>query len=146
MRQLTRLMIIDDEVDDVDFMIRFFEEALDGCSFETFASAEQALARLRFDDARGDNPPLSDDPDIIILDLELGAMNGFDFLKVLRRDETLRQIPVVVISGSDSRQAVDKAYEAGANAMFRKPGSLDDYRAMISSIVDYWSKTARHAA
>ena len=52
----------------------------------------------------------------------------------------------MVISGSDSRQAVDKAYEAGANAMFRKPGSLDDYRAMISSIVDYWSKTARHAA
>ncbi|WP_164159410.1 response regulator, partial [Stenotrophomonas maltophilia] len=72
-------------------------------------------------------PTLTEDPDIIILDLELGAMNGFDFLKALRKDETLKQIPVVVISGTNTKQAIDKAYEAGANAMFRKPSSLQDY-------------------
>ena len=85
-------------------------------------------------------------PDIIILDLKLGAMNGFDFLKVLRKDELTRHIPVIVISGDNSRQSVDQAYEIGANAMFRKPASLDGYRSMISSIVDYWQKTARHSA
>lgn len=146
MRQLTRLMIVDDELHDIGFMMQFFEEALSECTFETFASAELALARLNFENERGDNPTLADDPDIIILDLELGAMNGFDFLKALRKDETLKQIPVVVISGADTKQAIDKAYEAGANAMFRKPSSLQDYRSMIGAIVDYWKKTARHAA
>jgi CheY-like chemotaxis protein len=145
MRQLTRLMIVDDELHDIGFMVQFFQEALSECTFETFASAEQALARLHFQDERGDNPALADDPDIIILDLALGAMDGFDFLKELRKDETLKQIPVVVISGDDRPQAIDRAYEAGANAMFRKPSSLQGYRSMIGSIVDYWKKTARHA-
>ncbi|MCA0316928.1 MAG: response regulator [Proteobacteria bacterium] len=146
MRQLTRLMIIDDELHDIGFMVQFFQEQIEGCSFETFSSAEEALARLHFESEDGDNPVLAEDPDIIILDLKLGAMNGFDFLKVLRKDELTRHIPVIVISGDNSRQSVDQAYEIGANAMFRKPASLDGYRSMISSIVDYWQKTARHAA
>ncbi len=146
MRPLTRLMIIDDELHDIGFMLQFFEERLPNCAFETFGSAEEALARLHFTEARGDNPPLPDDPDIIILDLKLGAMDGFDFLKTLRGDEHTRHIPVIVISGTASPKAVDRAYEFGANAMFSKPVSLDGYRAMIGSIVDYWQRTAGHAA
>lgn len=146
MRQLTRLMIIDDELHDIGFMLQFFEERIPDCAFETFSSAEEALARLHFAEARGDNPHLPDDPDIIILDLKLGAMDGFDFLKSLRRDEHLRHIPVIVISGTASPLAVDRAYEFGANAMFRKPASLGGYREMIGAIVDYWQRTARHAA
>jgi CheY-like chemotaxis protein len=87
MRQLTRLMIIDDELHDIGFMMQFFQERIEGCAFETFSSAEEALARLHFEGERGDNPVLAEDPDIIILDLKLGAMNGFDFLKALRKDE-----------------------------------------------------------
>jgi CheY-like chemotaxis protein len=146
MRQLTRLMIIDDELHDIGFMVQFFQERIEDCSFETFSSAEEALARLHFESEGGDNPVLAEDPDIIILDLKLGAMNGFDFLKALRKDELTRHIPVIVISGDNSQQSVDQAYEIGANAMFRKPASLDGYRSMIGSIVDYWQKTARHAA
>jgi len=139
-------MIIDDELHDIGFMLQFFEERLPGCAFETFGSAEDALARLHFTEARGDNPPLPDDPDIIILDLKLGQMDGFDFLKTLRNDEHTRHIPVIVISGTDAPRAVDRAYEFGANAMFSKPGSLDGYRSMIGAIVDYWQRTAGHAA
>lgn len=146
MRQLTRLMIIDDELHDIGFMVQFFQERIPGCEFETFESAEEALARLHFEGAGGDNPHLAEDPDLIILDLKLGAMDGFDFLKALRRDELTRHIPVVVISGNGSQHAVDQAYELGANAMFRKPASLEGYRAMIGAIVDYWQKTARHDA
>lgn len=146
MRQLTRIMIVDDELHDIGFMIQFFEECLPDCTFETFSTAEEALARLHFSDARGDNPALPDDPDIIILDLSLGAMDGFEFLTRIRGDELTRHIPVIVISGDGTSQAVDKAYEAGANTMFRKPASLQGYRTMIGAIVDYWQKTARHAA
>ncbi len=146
MRQLTRIMIVDDELHDIGFMIQFFEECLPDCTFETFSTAEEALARLHFSDARGDNPALPEDPDIIILDLTLGAMDGFEFLKRIRADELTRQLPVIVISGDGTSQAVDKAYEAGANTMFRKPSSLQGYRAMIGSIVAYWQKTARHVA
>ena len=141
---ITRLMIVDDELHDIGFMMQFFKEALPACQFETFSSAEDALSRLHFAEAKGDNPQLHEDPDIIILDLSLGAMNGFEFLKALRSDEMTRHIPVVVISGDSSRQAMDRAYELGANAMFHKPQSLDGYRTMIESIVAYWAQTARH--
>lgn len=144
MRQLTRLMIIDDELTDIGFMIQFFEEALPDCQIETFTSAEEALARLHFEGVNGENPPLTEDPDVIILDLKLGAMTGFDFLNAVRADELTRHLPVVVISGDESRASVDKAYEAGANAMFRKPESLAGYRRMIGTIVTYWKNTARH--
>lgn len=144
MRQLTRLMIIDDELTDIGFMIQFFEEALPDCQIETFTSAEEALARLHFVGVDGDNPALTDDPDVIILDLKLGTMTGFDFLNALRADELTRHLPVVVISGDESRTSVDKAYDAGANAMFRKPESLAGYRSMIGTIVAYWKNTARH--
>ena len=140
---ITRLMIVDDELYDIGFMMQFFAEALPACQFETFSSAEAALARLHFTEAQGENPQLPEDPDIIILDLSLGAMNGFQFLSALRRDEMTRHIPVVVISGDNSRQSVDQAYELGANAMFHKPQSLNDYRTMIESIVTYWTQTAR---
>lgn len=145
MRQLTRLMIVDDELHDIGFMLQFFEERLPDCAFETFNTAEEALARLHGAEPRGGGPVQAEYPDIIILDLRLGAMDGFEFLSAVRRNELTRGIPVVVISGHASPRSVERAYDFGANAMFRKPESLEGYRAMIGSIVDYWQRTAGHA-
>jgi DNA-binding response OmpR family regulator len=60
-------------------------------------------------------------PDIILLDLEMPNMDGFEVLNHLGADETLSRIPVIVVTGREDVAAIDRAYKAGATSFVVKP-------------------------
>ena len=60
-------------------------------------------------------------PDIILLDLEMPNMDGFDVLNHLAADEDLSRIPVIVVTGREDVAAIDRAYKAGATSFVVKP-------------------------
>ncbi len=64
------------------------------------------------------------DPDLILLDYQMPEMNGVSFLKELRREERLVDIPVVIITGEESKEVLYRALGAGATDFLRKP--IDD--------------------
>lgn len=127
------LLVEDDEAD--AFMITdALEEHRDGRIITQVVDGVAALEHLRAAD--------STRPDLIVTDLNMPRMNGHELLKILKADEDLRTIPVVVLTTSADRRDVLAAYDSHANAYVTKPLTLDDFTGAVRSIDDFFLRTA----
>jgi CheY-like chemotaxis protein len=81
-------------------------------------------------------------PDLIVLDLNMPRMNGRELLAILKDDEKLKVIPVVVMSTSDAPDDVVKSYQSHANAYITKPLNLDEFIRAVQSIDAFFLGTA----
>jgi two-component system, chemotaxis family, response regulator Rcp1 len=82
-------------------------------------------------------------PDIIILDLNLPKKTGFEILEEIKKDPGLKQIPVVVLSTSDSDNDIAKAYQLQAACYVTKPVGLDDFIKAVKNIENFWLNTVK---
>ena len=82
-------------------------------------------------------------PDIILLDLNLPKLSGIELLQKLKEDESLRSIPVVVLTTSDAERDRCTAYLRHANSYLVKPGNFEWFRSMIQDLSNYWGKWNR---
>ncbi|MCX5071863.1 response regulator [Streptomyces sp. NBC_00513] len=81
-------------------------------------------------------------PDLIVLDLNMPRMNGRDLLQILKNDENLQTIPVVVLTTSSAPEDVAGAYGSHANAYVTKPVNLDEFEKAVQSIDAFYLDTA----
>ena len=82
----------------------------------------------------------SDDfPDIIIVDLNMPKMNGIKFLKLLKSDEQLKFLPVIIMTTSNNRKDILECYSQGITGYILKPLKYEDYVDRINNILNYWS-------
>lgn len=77
-------------------------------------------------------------PDVILLDLNMPHMNGIEVLDVIRAEKHTRHIPVVMLSTSADERDIQACYEHGANAYVVKPLELDQFRAAMNAIKQFW--------
>jgi CheY-like chemotaxis protein len=127
------LLVEDDPAD-----VMLIEEALgDSDAIADLAQAGdgvEALEHLR--DA--DRPR----PDLIVLDLNMPRMSGAELLSVLKSDDDLRSIPVVVLTTSGAPEHIEAAYRDHASAYVIKPLSLDEFTEAVRDINDFFRHTA----
>lgn len=131
------LLVEDNEAD-----ILLLKEALDeselAISIQVARDGEEALEilkqRQRFADAAR--------PDLILLDMNLPRKNGFELLKEIKQDDLLLSIPVIVLSTSAAPFDINRSYQLHANCFISKPGRLEEYLDMVSSLTTFWLKTA----
>jgi CheY-like chemotaxis protein len=86
--------------------------------------------------------PTRSRPDLIVMDLNMPRMNGRELLAVLKDDEELMIIPVVVLTTSGAPDDVVGAYRHHANAYITKPVNLDDFIRAVHSIDTFFLDTA----
>ncbi|RAJ31759.1 response regulator receiver domain-containing protein [Kitasatospora sp. SolWspMP-SS2h] len=86
--------------------------------------------------------PASARPDLIVLDLNMPRMNGRELLRILKSDESLRTIPVVVLTTSSSPHDISDAYSNHANAYVTKPVNLEAFERAVRSIDAFYLDTA----
>ncbi len=98
---------------------------------------EQAIAYLRGDDAYGDRDRYPF-PNLILLDLKLPRKTGFEVLEWIRRQEQLRNLPVIIFSSSGLESDEKRAFNNGANSYSVKPCSLDPLVEMVKQIHRRW--------
>jgi chemotaxis family two-component system response regulator Rcp1 len=77
-------------------------------------------------------------PDLILLDLNLPRMNGFEVLNAIKEDPNLKRIPVVVLTTSQAEQDIIQSYNLYANAFVTKPVDLEQFVRVLKSIEDFW--------
>lgn len=77
--------------------------------------------------------------DVVLLDLNLPRLSGFEVLEHIRNREELKRLPVVIMSGSTNTEEIDRCYKAGANSYICKPIHLDEILAVAAGFVAYWS-------
>ena len=78
-------------------------------------------------------------PDIILLDLNMPKINGIEFLKILKNDDVLKYIPIIVLTTSKNHKDVLECYKIGVAGYVIKPLKYKDYMAKIEKLLAYWS-------
>jgi CheY-like chemotaxis protein len=81
--------------------------------------------------------------DLVVLDLNLPRVTGFEVLEWIKSSNELRILPVVVMSGSRNTFEIDRCYRAGANSYVCKSTHVDEIFATAVKLVAYWSSCAK---
>ncbi|MBK8176856.1 MAG: response regulator [Rhodospirillales bacterium] len=82
-------------------------------------------------------------PELILLDLNLPKIDGAHLLAEIRGRETLRRIPVVVLTSSDAEQDIIKSYDLGANCYVTKPVGIETFQSIVRSVEHFWFTIVR---
>ena len=133
----TTILVVEDDPADAYFLQKAFDRILANCAVNRVADGEEAKAYLQGTGSYSDRRafPL---PSVILLDLRMPRMNGFEFLAWLRQHPDLKIIPAVIYSSSDNPSDVRKAYEAGANSFLHKRLSMNSVQETMRSFARYW--------
>ena len=126
---LSILLIEDDRIEVMKLKRVLSKEALNHKLIEA-KNGEEALTLLR------DKSIL---PDLILLDLNMPKIDGIEFLKILKADDTLKYIPTVVLTTSSNHNDVKQCYEIGIAGYVLKPLKYEDYVTKLSGLLNYWS-------
>ena len=78
-------------------------------------------------------------PDIILLDLNMPKINGIEFLSILKKDDTLKYIPTIILTTSNNQKDLISCYELGIAGYVLKPLKYEDYVSKIEKLLAYWS-------
>jgi two-component system, chemotaxis family, response regulator Rcp1 len=130
------ILLVEDSADDADLMIEALKEGRLGSRITVMDNGEDALAYLRRADSEA---PV---PDLILLDLFLPRMNGYEVLAAIKQDLVLRRIPIVIMTSSDNEDAILSAYDLHANCCVCKPADQEQFALAVRKIEQFW---LRHA-
>jgi len=133
------ILLVEDNHADARLVIEALRETGGGSQLRHVADGVEALAFLR---QQGSHDGAAR-PDLILLDLNLPRKSGREVLAEIKADDTLRRIPVVVLTSSQSDEDVLSVYTLNANCYVPKPADLDHFLEAIRSIEQFWFKTAR---
>lgn len=77
-------------------------------------------------------------PDLILLDLNLPKIDGREVLELIRTDKELKNIPVIILSGSQAESDMTTSYDLHANSYVVKPDNFEDLKEIVASIENFW--------
>jgi len=134
-----QILLVEDSPDDADLMIEALKEGRLDVRISLVEDGEAALGFLHKEGPHASSPR----PDLILLDLHLPRKNGHEVLAELKQHPGLRQIPVVILTSSDSEQAFIDAYNLHANCCVSKPVDQDEYALVVRKIEYFWLAVAQ---
>ena len=82
-------------------------------------------------------------PDLILLDLNLPKIDGREVLDKIKTDSELKDIPVIILSGSKAESDMTASYDLHANSYIVKPDNFDDFKEIVTSIENFWFKNLK---
>jgi CheY-like chemotaxis protein len=137
-RPFVHILLVEDNRDEAQLMV----EALNGSELaihvHVASDGEEAMRYLR----REGNHAEAAQPHMILLDLHMPRMNGFEVLAEIKEDDALRCIPVIVLTSQDSDRAVAAVYDLHANCFVSKPADLDEFARVVKRIETFWLQVA----
>ncbi|MBT3048125.1 MAG: response regulator [Candidatus Thiodiazotropha sp. (ex Clathrolucina costata)] len=131
------ILLVEDSRMDVELTLDAFKEARLSNRIEVAYSGQQALDYLFGNDhfANRSQHPL---PDLILLDLKMPGIDGFEVLKHLKETPLIKRIPVVILTSSKEEGDRALSYDIGANSYLVKPVAFTGFIEVVRQIEDYW--------
>jgi len=130
------ILLVEDNEGDIVLAREALEEARIKNRITVITDGEKALEYLFCNDT-------DRKPDLILLDMNLPKVNGLEVLAKIKADETLKIIPVVMLTTSTSEQDVLDAYRNYVNCYINKPIDLEEFIVVIKNIESFWLNTVK---
>ncbi len=137
MDKLAKILLVEDNQMDVVLTLDAFKEAKLRNTINVARSGNEALDYLFGRDkyANREEFPL---PNLILLDLKMPGIDGFEVLRQIKGTDKLKRIPVVILTSSKEEGDRTLSYDIGANSYLLKPVSFDEFTDVVRKIDDYW--------
>ncbi|MCU1432378.1 MAG: response regulator [Actinotalea sp.] len=133
------VLLVEDDPGDVLMTREALEENKVANHLAVVSDGASAMAYLRKEGQHADAPT----PDLVLLDLNLPRMDGREVLAAMKSDETLRRIPVVVLTTSEAEEDVLRSYSLHANAYVTKPVDFDRFIEVVRQIDEFFLTVVR---
>src|SRR6056297_860946 len=133
------ILLAEDNPGDVMLTKKALEEGKLANNLHVTTDGVDALEFLRQDGEHEDAPR----PDLVLLDLNMPRKDGEDVLEEMQADASLRRIPVVVLTSSESEEDIAKSYELNANAYLTKPVDFDGFVEIVNRMEDFWFQVVK---
>lgn len=130
------VLVVEDDANHARLIEKGFQRA-GAVTTRTAHDAEAALALLTTTNGNG-NSNGNGPPNLVILDLQLPHMSGYDLLKKIREHEHLESLPVIMLSGVATDSDVSACLDAGANAFLAKTDDYHDFCELVIRIAEFW--------
>jgi CheY-like chemotaxis protein len=137
MNNLAIILLVEDNAMDVVLTLDAFKEAKLKNKIYVTRNGEEALNYLFGRDkySNRDEFPI---PGLILLDLKMPGIDGFEVLRQIKSTEKLKRIPVIILTSSKEEGDRTLSYDIGANSYLLKPVSFDGFTDVVRKIDDYW--------
>jgi CheY-like chemotaxis protein len=126
--------VADDDSNDIFLLKRAFHKAGVDVHMEFLRDGEQVIRYLKGSDYKGETPI----PELLLLDLKMPRVNGFEVLEWIRRQPGLRRLLIIVLTSSDEPRDINRAYDLGANSYLVKPCSIEHLTGIAEYLYKYW--------
>ena len=129
------IYIVDDTADYRFLLQQVFTRFLPQYTVRFFSSGDELRQHLLTVSEPGKSPA---GPDLILLDLNMPGLSGYDTLLFLKQHSRWQQIPVVMMTSTGSIEEVEQCYKAGANSFLTKPADFVQLKQVMETLCYYW--------
>jgi two-component system response regulator len=131
------ILLVEDNPDDIELTLRALKKNRISNEVVIAKDGVEALEFL-FNDGVFRKKTGYDMPALLLLDLKLPAMDGFEILRRVRAFDRTKLIPVVILTSSREKLDLLKGYQLGANSYVRKPTDFSEFLQTIQELGQYW--------
>jgi len=142
MNESPRILLVDDDENYLLVAQRALRRAGLAAAIETARDGAEVFHRLGLNGDTEERPSL-DNLAVILLDLNMPVLDGWEVLRRLRADRRTHKIPIVIISTSDRPQDVERSYDLGANSFVVKRFESKDPGGYLADTARYWVELNR---
>lgn len=131
------ILYIEDDPAHAEIAMRNLKKSRFANQIIHLTDGQQAVDYL-FRKGRYSEPAASPRPHLILLDLRLPKIDGLEVLKILKEDDSLSSIPVVILTTSNAETDIAKAYDHHVNSYLVKPLDFENFSNLLESLGFYW--------
>jgi chemotaxis family two-component system response regulator Rcp1 len=128
------VLLVEDSPGDVRLTREAFRSADSTPHLHVASDGVEAMTFLRQEGEHQQAPR----PDLILLDLNLPRMDGREVLALIKQDDSLKTIPIIILTTSEAEADVKRSYELQASCYLTKPSHLEEFELLIASLSDFW--------
>ena len=133
------VLLVEDNANDAELTLAMLEKCEPPIGVDVVRDGEEALDYLYRRGAYATRP--QGNPMVVLLDLKMPKVNGVEVLREVKSSETLKCIPVVMLTSSREARDLGECYQLGANGYVVKPVDAKHFTQAITNIGAYWAAT-----
>ncbi len=132
--RFAEILLVEDNLDDVELTREGFKRSKLAMTLHHVENGRECMAFLRKADPYVHAPT----PDLILLDLNMPVMSGYEVMQEISEDPALRRLPVIILTSSVDESDVLKMYQLRCSSYIDKPIDFNKFATVVAEIERYW--------